>query len=63
MSRMILSVLCAAALLTGAPHTNGEESRDRAAIVAELPEAILYVSRRQYRPDHHNTATLFQTGE
>ena len=63
LSRMILSVLCAAALLTGAPHTNGEEPRDRAAILAELPEAILYVSRRQYRPDHHNTATLFQTGE
>ncbi|MDR3196865.1 MAG: hypothetical protein LBU34_03255 [Planctomycetaceae bacterium] len=24
---------------------------------------ILYVTREQYRPDHHNTATLFQNGE
>ena len=24
---------------------------------------ILFVSRRQYRPDHHNTETMFQTGE
>ena len=64
LSRMIL-ILCAAAFLGGAfgsPLT-GEEPRDRAAILAELPEAILYVSRHQYRPDHHNTATLFQTGE
>ncbi len=24
---------------------------------------ILFVSRRQYKPDHHNTETMFQTGE
>jgi hypothetical protein len=24
---------------------------------------ILFVSRKQYRPDHHNTETFFQTGE
>ncbi len=24
---------------------------------------ILYVARRQYKPDHHNTETMFQTGE
>lgn len=24
---------------------------------------ILFVTRKQYRPDHHNTATLFQVGE
>jgi hypothetical protein len=30
-------------------------------LLREYP--ILYVSRRQYRPDHHNTATLFQKGE
>ena len=62
---MVLWVLCAAAFLAGAftsPLT-GEEPRDRAAIIAELPEAILYVSRQQYIRDHHNTATLFQTGE
>ena len=26
-------------------------------------QPILYVLRRQYRPDHHNTETMFQTGE
>ncbi len=30
-------------------------------LVAEHP--ILFVTRRQYKPDHHNTATLFQVGE
>lgn len=33
----------------------------------DLPELtrqpILYVARKQYRRDHHNTATMFQTGE
>lgn len=24
---------------------------------------VLFVSRRQYKPDHHNTETMFQTGE
>jgi hypothetical protein len=28
-----------------------------------LPEEILFVERNQYLPDHHNTATIFQTGE
>ena len=27
------------------------------------PEKILYVARSQYLSDHHNTATIFQTGE
>ena len=26
-------------------------------------QPILYISRKQYRPDHHNTETFFQTGE
>jgi len=26
-------------------------------------QPLLYVVRPQYRPDHHNTATMFQTGE
>ncbi len=29
----------------------------------QLPEKILFVVRNQYTKDHHNTATLFQTGE
>lgn len=31
--------------------------------LAQLPNAILYVKRNQYLPDHHNTATIFQKGE
>ena len=53
-------------------------SRDLAAILADLEalrrdvvvsnplvsgRPILFVVRRQYRPDHHNTETMFQTGE
>ncbi|NIA15338.1 MAG: hypothetical protein GWP08_14810 [Nitrospiraceae bacterium] len=30
-------------------------------LVCEQP--ILFVARKQYVPDHHNTATIFQTGE
>ena len=26
-------------------------------------QGILFVVRRQYKPDHHNTETMFQTGE
>ncbi|MDO4587865.1 MAG: hypothetical protein Q4C95_11305 [Planctomycetia bacterium] len=43
-----------------------EEKRQRELMeqaLAEIPAPILYVQRRQYLPDHHNTATLFQTGE
>jgi len=29
----------------------------------QLPEEILYVERDQFIKDHHNTATIFQTGE
>ena len=35
----------------------------RSEMIAELPGPILYISRDQYAPDHHNTATLFQRGE
>jgi len=31
--------------------------------LAELPESLVLVVRHQYKQDHHNTATLFQTGE
>lgn len=52
-----------------------EEADDAAALDALAAQAllrsnplltdqpILFVSRKQYRPDHHNTATMFQTGE
>ena len=39
-----------------------EEALLREAIEL-LPDEILYVKRQQYRPDHHNTATIFQHGE
>lgn len=32
-------------------------------VLRNLDAPILYVRRAQYRPDHHNTATLFQKGE
>lgn len=38
----------------------------RAALIANplvTGDPILFIARRQYKPDHHNTATLFQTGE
>lgn len=28
-----------------------------------IPEKLIFVARNQYKQDHHNTATLFQTGE
>ncbi len=37
-----------------------------AAVIDEpllTAQPILFVVRQQYLPDHHNTATLFQTGE
>ena len=42
------------------------ESLQREALAANplvSGRPILFVVRRQYQPDHHNTATLFQTGE
>ncbi|MDR2849640.1 MAG: hypothetical protein LBW77_03745 [Verrucomicrobiota bacterium] len=52
-----------------------EAGDDEAALAAVAREALvrvnplvcgrplLFVTRRQYRPDHHNTATMFQCGE
>ena len=42
------------------------ESLRREALLANpllRGQPLLFVVRRQYRPDHHNTATMFQTGE
>ncbi len=37
---------------------------DRSGLAAMLDgRPILFVVRQQYRPDHHNTETMFQTGE
>lgn len=42
-----------------------EELQRRALLANPLLRGhpILFVARKQYRPDHHNTATIFQVGE
>ena len=48
-------------------HTAGEfKSLQREALLANpllRGQPLLFVVRRQYRPDHHNSETMFQTGE
>ena len=39
----------------------GREALEKSPLVTGRP--ILFVVRQQYRRDHHNTATMFQTGE
>jgi hypothetical protein len=52
---------------SGADGIEGELERLRRRALAANPlvsgRPILFVTRRQYRPDHHNTATMFKTGE
>lgn len=47
------------------PREEFEKLRREALIANPLVsgQPILYVVRSQYRPDHHNTETMFQTGE
>jgi len=45
-----LSLIFLGILLQGSPNS-------------ELPESLVFVSRKQYSQDHHNTATIFQYGE
>ena len=47
------------------PREDFEKLRREALIANPLVsgQPLLYVVRSQYRPDHHNTATMFQTGE
>jgi hypothetical protein len=45
------------------PSESGADAQIRREMIEELPAPILYVSRPQYKSDHHNTATLFQKGE
>ena len=46
------------ALLAGEAAAYGQ---DVAALLERAP--VLFVVRQQYKPDHHNTETFFQTGE
>jgi hypothetical protein len=47
------------------PREDFENLRHEALIANPLVNGrpLLYVVRNQYRPDHHNTETMFQTGE
>lgn len=72
--RTVALLLCAVGLcLLGsrtalAEPTGGEQAdRQRRETLRANPlvsgQPLLYVVRAQYRPDHHNTETMFQTGE
>jgi len=39
------------------------ESEGTKSSTDELPEKLIFIVRNQYKQDHHNTATIFQTGE
>lgn len=48
------------------PPGSPAAEKDRAALLADSTassQPILFVVRHQYKPDHHNTETMFQTGE
>lgn len=38
-------------------------SKQNSGDTNQLPDTLLFIVRHQYKKDHHNTATLFQTGE
>jgi len=40
-----------------------KESKGTKMSTDELPEQLVFIVRNQYKQDHHNTATIFQTGE
>ncbi len=53
--------------LEAADDASAIEKLTREALVRRNPlvnaHPILFVARKQYQPDHHNTETMFQTGE
>lgn len=51
--------------VTAGERERFEELRREALLAHPLLAAhpLIFVTRRQFKPDHHNTATLFQTGE
>ena len=62
--KTVCLLLVLVALFAGAwnwPVRAESPSEEPAACVREVP--ILFVVRSQYHGDHHNTATMFQTGE
>ncbi len=70
-TRVLFVALINACLIAGALRALGREAAGSArsgsedVVVDPLVSAqpILFVVRKQYKPDHHNTATMFQTGE
>jgi len=50
-------------LVTGARETGKVTVSDELRSLPELKDPLVFVARNQYRGDHHNTATMFQTGE
>jgi hypothetical protein len=66
---LVLVVLqIAVAVMAGSPTVKPVqvESLPHEAVVANRlvsGQPILFVVRKQYKPDHHNTETMFQTGE
>jgi hypothetical protein len=69
MTRSVLGVGTLICLLLVLPRAGAEEpaAPKQAALESLDPvvtsQPVLFVVRRQYRKDHHNTATMFQTGE
>jgi hypothetical protein len=60
----LLGLVGAAPLLAASPAR--VESLPHAAVVAQpllTAQPLLFVVRKQYKPDHHNTETMFQTAE
>jgi hypothetical protein len=52
--QLLLSILTLSLLANSAISTPNK---------AELPDKLVFIVRNQYKQDHHNTATIFQTGE
>ncbi len=42
---------------------NSKKGENASLSKTEIPDKLVFVTRHQYRADHHNTATIFQTGE
>ncbi len=45
--------------------TDNVENKSREVLLSnsETPDQLVFIVRNQYKKDHHNTATIFQTGE
>ena len=62
MVRMRIFAVALGVLSWFGPVLSEEVSPLRQRVLSQAP-SVLFVTRKQYRKDHHNTATLFQCGE